>query len=324
MSRIFVTGGSGFIGTNLVQYLVDNGNHVVNYDIKEPRNIEHSTFWVGGDILDFEKLVEEVGKFNPEYFVHLAARTDLNGRNVVEYPANTEGVLNVVKAIRKCGFLKRVLFVSSRLVCKIGYLPQSDSDYCPSTFYGESKVVGEKIVRENASIIPCTWAILRPTSIWGPWFDTPYKEFFLSIVNSNYIHPRGLHIYKSFGYVGNSVFMIDKLLQCSRSLVHNKTLYLTDYPPIEVQKWANLIATKSGHPLPLEIPLYFLKLVAYAGNLMKFFGWRNPPLTKFRLNNLITNMVYETSNLENICGHLPYTLDDGVELTLEWLKLKRR
>lgn len=323
MSRVFVTGGSGFIGTNLIQSLLDNRNDVVNYDVKPPRNVSHKSLWVKGDILELNSLSEEINNFSPDYLIHLAARTDLDGIGIVDYSANTEGVLNVIKSVSKCTSIKMAIFASSRLVCRIGYLPLSDDDYCPDTFYGESKAIGEKIVRENAKAIRCAWIILRPTSIWGQWFDTPYKEFFLSIVNSYYVHPRGHRILKSFGYVGNSVFMIEKILYCDKSLVHGKTLYLADYPPLDVKIWADLIAVKSGTPLPREVPIHFLRILAFIGDLLKSLGWKKTPLTTFRLNNLTTDMVYKTAELEAICGQVPYKIEDGIELTLKWLRLQK-
>ncbi len=322
--KILITGGSGFIGTNLVQSLTEKGNLVINYDINPPRNPSHDSLWVKGDVLDANALASVVKDFNPEYFIHLAARTDLGGKDIQEYSANITGVQNVIDTIQVCQSLERVLFASSRLVCRIGYTPKTDDDYCPTTFYGKSKVMGERIVRENAHKIPSTWAIFRPTSIWGPWFDTPYKEFFLSILHSNYIHPKGHQIWKSFGYVGNSVYIIEKMLVCDSPLIHGKTFYLADYPPLEVKQWADLIATKSHNKHPLEVPLIFLKLIAILGDGLKVVGWKNPPLTSFRLSNLTTEMIYNTSLVEEIGGRLPYSIEDGVDLTLAWLKLQNK
>jgi hypothetical protein len=49
-------------------------------------------------------------------------------------------------------------------------------------------------------------------------------------------------------------------------------------------------------------------------------GWQNPPLTRFRLNNMITEMVYETSELERIVGPLPFSEKQGVAITVDWLR----
>jgi GlcNAc-P-P-Und epimerase len=324
MGKIFITGASGFIGTNLINHLYKQGHKLVNYDIAKPRNPAQTSLWQPGDVRDLTGLKTAIEKFSPDYLIHLAARTDLDGKNIDEYDSNTIGTLNIVEAIANSKTIKKVLFTSSRLVCKIGYTPSSDDDYCPTTFYGESKVIGERIVKEKAYKINPSWMILRPTSIWGPWFGTPYKEFFMSVLRSRYFHPKGLRITKSFGFVGNSVYQIEKLLDAPNTLTHSKTFYLTDYPPIEVNHWANLIAQKNGKQKVREAPIWFLATLAFAGNLLKKMGMKKPPLTTFRLNNIITNMVYNTQNLENICGKLPDSTETGIEKTLEWLKTQQR
>lgn len=319
MKRVFITGASGFIGTNLVEYLLNLGFSIANYDINPPRNISQINSWINGDVLDLNFLAGQVKAFRPNYFIHLAARTDLDGADLTQYQTNTIGVLNAIKSLQECTDLRRVCFASSRLVCKIGYSPLGEGDYCPDTFYGESKMLGEKLVRENSKLIPAPWFIFRPTSIWGPWFDTPYKEFFLSIYNSHYVHPQGSKISKSFGYVGNVVYILDKLMHCDHSTVNGKTVYIADYPPMDLKDWASMIAVAANRPHPREVPVIILKVLALAGDLLKAMGYKKPPLTRFRLNNLLTNMVYDTSLTEQICGRLPYSLQDGVNETVAWL-----
>jgi GlcNAc-P-P-Und epimerase len=299
--------------------LQDKKVEVLNYDIEPPRNKTQNKFWIKGNLLDSEKLKSSVESFNPDYIVHSAARTDLNGSTIDDYRVNTVGVSNLIDSLQFSKSLKRILFASSRLVCKIGYQPKSDTDYLPTTAYGESKVLGEKIVRDRAEDIPCPWMIFRPTSIWGPWFDVPYKDFFMMILNGRYVHPSGRKIRKSFGYIGNSIYMIDNFLFCDTNFIHEKTLYLTDYPELEVQDWANLIAKKSGNKPPREVPYFILKLVAFCGDIARSLGWKKPPLTSFRLDNLLTEMLHDTKEVKEICGELPYDLDTGVEKTLEWI-----
>ena len=321
MARFFVTGGSGFIGTNLVRSLLDNGHQVLNVDISPPRDPSLNAVWVEGDVRHRHTLSARVKDFRPQFIIHLASRTDLNGRNLADYAANYQGVENIIAAIMSVDTVDRVIFTSSQLVCRTGYIPQGDTDYRPNTLYGESKVMGEKIVREHADHLPA-WAIIRPTSIWGPWFDTPYKEFFLSILNAYYVHPRGRRIHKSYGFVGNTVHMIESLITCDPSLMHGRTMYIADYPPLELKHWADQIAVISGKRPPLQVPYALFKMAALFGDLLKKLGWKEPPLTSFRLFNLVSEMVYDTSPIEHICGPLPYSNEEGIKKTIDWLSQK--
>jgi nucleoside-diphosphate-sugar epimerase len=294
--RYICTGGSGFIGTNLIEKLVSDQNEVLNIDIQKPRNAFQNDYWIECDIRNVEKLEEITRKYNPDFFIHLAARTDLNGKTLEDYSANTLGVSSVINAVKKTDGIRSVLFASSRLVCKIGYLPKSEDDYFATTLYGQSKVIGEKIVRDQAKNLTCPWLIFRPTSIWGPWFGTPYKEFFMSILHRHYVHPKGRMIRKSFGYVGNAVFALEKMAINFPQVLKKKTIYLCDYEPIEVLDWSKKIASMAGISAPPEVDMSILKTLAWCGNLMKKAGVKEPPLTSFRLNNILTNMIYDTSH----------------------------
>ena len=143
--RILVTGGSGFIGTNLVEALIADGHSVLNIDIATPRMAGHLECWRNVDILDALRLKRAFVDFRPDLVVHLAARTDLDEkRSLSGYAANVAGTSNIVEAIEQAGSVNRSLFASSRLVCRIGHTPSDDLDYCPTTLYGQSKVEGEK------------------------------------------------------------------------------------------------------------------------------------------------------------------------------------
>ena len=98
--RILVTGGSGFIGTNLIESLQHAGHDLLNLDRSSPRNPNHGTIFKQVDILDAEHLTELVGDFKPTHVVHLAARTDLADGSVEPlYAANTTGTRNLINAM---------------------------------------------------------------------------------------------------------------------------------------------------------------------------------------------------------------------------------
>lgn len=242
--RVAITGGSGFIGTNLVEHYVASGVPVLNLDPAQPRNGQHVASWHKVDPLDADDITAKLGEFAPTHVFHLGARTDLHGTTLDDYAYNIRGVEVVIDACNKLVGLKRVVFASSRLVCRIGYRPTSDTDYCAPNAYGESKVRGEQIVRSANITFP--WVILRPTSIWGPWFDIPYRTFFLTVAANRYIHVGHRPVRKSFGYVGNSVQQLVAVAEASSDELDGTTAYLADSPPIEVMDMANRIQRELG------------------------------------------------------------------------------
>ena len=179
MDKILITGGSGFIGTNLINAILDK-YIIMNLDIQRPKIQDHYCFWENVDINNYEELEKKIIDFNPDYIIHLAARCDLNGNHIDDYKTNIVGVQNLLNVSQKVMNLKKIIVTSSMLVCRPGYYPKNVTDYYPSTIYGESKVLTEKSVWETD--LDCDVAIVRPTSIWGPWFEEPYFNFFKMII----------------------------------------------------------------------------------------------------------------------------------------------
>jgi nucleoside-diphosphate-sugar epimerase len=320
MSRVAITGGSGFIGSNLVEYLSNAGHEVLSLDLRPPRNPAAQCAFKPLDVLDRNGFIDAIATFDPHYFIHLASRTDLAGKSEHEYRANIEGVSNAVAAALSGSSLKRALFASSMYVCNMGYIPQSDEDYCPHTAYGKSKVIGEQIVRRELGDRR-NWAFIRPTSIWGPWFGEPYITFFHVVRNGMYLHPRGHRIRRSYGFVLNTVHQIARLMEHDdEAKIQGRVFYVADYEPIDTRAWAQTIASNFGSTRIHDVPLAVLRLAAKVGDIQKRLGVKNPKLTTFRLNNLLTNAVFDLSPLREIAGPQPYTISEGVTITVKWMR----
>ncbi len=319
-ARVLVTGGSGFIGTNLVGAYRAAGVTVANFDRAAPRNPADENAWTRVDLARPDELRSAVLKFRPTHVLHLGARTDLGGRDLADYSTNVEGVAALLQVLRELSHRpSRIVVASSRMVCRIGYQPASDEDYCPSTPYGQSKVETERLVRAAADL-PCVLA--RPTSIWGPWFDVPYRDFFLSVARHRYVHPAGRRIEKNFGFVGNTTWQLHKLMTADEEKVLGKTFYLADDPPIEVRDFALRISAALGTSRPRDVPLSMLTAMARVGDLLERAG-RTAPLTTFRLANLLTPMFHDLSPLTAVTGEPPYELDVSVPSTVEWMRSQR-
>ena len=316
--KIIVTGGSGFIGTNLIEKFIENSDYeILNIDILPPRNNKHTRYWKECDITNFENLSKIVLGFNPDYIVHLAARTDILGHDVKDYSANTIGVENMLKCCYELKNLKKVLFTSSMLVMKSGHKAAHILDYCPPNAYGISKVETENIVKNNH--LTCDWAILRPTSIWGPWFDT-YKDFFKMIMAGRYLSFGKKLCTKTYGFVGNVVYQIECLLKAdtSKEKFEDRIFYLGDKPDYDISEWGQEIADIAGKKIR-HIPFFVIKLAAYVGDFIKLFGVM-PPMSSFRLRNMMTNNIMDVSPTFKYAPNPPYTRKQASEITVNWIK----
>ena len=202
------------------------------------------------------------------------------------------------------------------LVCHTGYYPKDQFDYAPNTLYGESKVETEKIVWDNKP--QCDWAIIRPTSIWGPWFGVPYRNFFDMVISRKYFHIGRKSCTKTYGYVGNAVYQIEQILFHETLNEDQKVFYIGDNPPTNIETWANEIAAELNSNIK-RVPFWMLKTAAYFGDLLKLFNITFP-MTSFRLKNMTTDNIIDLSETYNIAPNPPYSRIDGIKATLQWLK----
>jgi GlcNAc-P-P-Und epimerase len=318
IARLLVTGGSGFIGTNAVEFGRAYAGAVCSIDVAPPRNPAHAPYWRRCDLLDRGAVRAVVAGFRPTHVLHLAARTDLREtRDLAGYAANTAGVRHLTEALAESG-CDRAVYTSSMLVCRNGYRPRDEFDYCPDTLYGASKVEGERIVRDARPRFP--WCIVRPTSIWGPWFGEPYRGFFEAVARGVYRHPGRRPVVKAFGYVGNTVWQLYGLLTAPAQPIDGRVFYLSDYETLSVRQWAELVADAlRARPIgSLPVPLF--RAAALAGDLLKAAGVSKPPLTSFRLRNMLTSSAFDLSPIRELSGPLPFSVAEGVRATAEWLK----
>ena len=315
--RMLITGGSGFIGTNLVELYLGRGVPTVNLDALPPRNPAHGHCWIQTDVRNAEALKFRFDAFRPTHVIHMAARTDLRGQSVPDYDTNTKGVESVIEAVGACGAVERVVYASSMLVCRAGYRPVADNDYAPSTPYGQSKGIGEDVVRRGAPDGP-VWSIVRPTSIWGPWFGEPYRDFFQAVLRKWFVKFGAGGARKTFGYVGNTVYQLDALLRAPKELAHGSTFYLGDRPPLAIGEWADQIAAQAGVRLPWTVPLGLARLAARAGDAASRIGIA-APITSFRLSNMTTDNEIGLDDIYAVAGEPPCSVREGIRATLDWL-----
>jgi GlcNAc-P-P-Und epimerase len=313
--KVLVTGSSGFIGQALARRMRAAGHQVGGLD-KGPGAMTDFTC----DILDAARLKDAVSGFSPNAVVHLAARIDLDEKtNLAGYSANIEGVQNLIAAVRLTPSIKRAIWTSSQLVCRVGYVPRSDTDYTADTLYGQSKVRTEELVRESDGA-GRDWCLARPTTVWGPGMSAHYQRFLRMIQRGYYFHVGKGPLWKSYSYIENIAFQYERLLAAPAEIIHRKTFYLADYEPIDLLAWSDAFQRAFQSRAIPHMPLGIARMLAHCGDAVNSLGVKKFPFNSFRLNNVLTQYQFDLKPTEAVCGPLPYDMEQGVAETAAWLR----
>jgi nucleoside-diphosphate-sugar epimerase len=315
--RVFVTGGSGFIGTALVSRLLAAQYEVTNFDIAAPCVAAHAKYWIPGNILDRQGLQTAMSHCSPAAVIHLAARTDTFSQNLDDYRVNTEGSANVIEACKQQKAVESFVLTSSQFVFGPFGQPKNDEDFRPHTVYGESKCVSEYYLR-NSNMDAC-WTIVRPTNIWGPWHKRYADEFWNVLRRGLYVHPKGPEVIRCYGYVGTVADQIITILNLPAETVNHQVLYLGD-PPLRLIEWVNGFSIGiTGHRVR-EVPYAFLRIVALAGDGLQAITGRVAPLSSSRLQSMTESYVTPMAKTFEILGPPRQSLHDGIDETVRWLR----
>tara|TARA_B100001778_G_scaffold323805_1_gene317482 strand:+ start:182 stop:1111 length:930 start_codon:yes stop_codon:yes gene_type:complete len=224
MDKILVTGGSGFIGSNVIEEL-SKSYKVTNFDLKTSKNTEVEQ--IIGDIRDKELVQQAVEKCDA--IIHLAAQVSVPLS--IDYPQktleiNVQGTQNIIDAAHKFGIKRLIMASSAAVYGEASDLPLKEesagqclSPYAQSKWENESQIL---LARDNG----LEAVALRFFNVYGPGQSTdgayaaviPKFVEMLSNGKQPIVYGDGLQS-RDFVHVKDLVRAIENLLLCDWNLV---------------------------------------------------------------------------------------------------------
>ena len=179
MTRWLVIGGAGYIGSHVVQALLDSGRDVMIYDDMSSglmRRVPDGVEVIEADVHDASALAHTFRQNEIDGVIHLAAKKAAGESVDVPlhyYRENVDGLLTVLEAMEGTG-VKRLVYSSSAAVYGTPQVNPVDESapLLPESPYGETKVVGEWMARDCGVAWGLSWSALRYFNVAGAASDS--------------------------------------------------------------------------------------------------------------------------------------------------------
>ncbi len=326
--KAYVTGGTGFIGSHLVERLVDQGYHVTCL-IRKTSNLRWLNHLLAakspqvqpvmGDLHDSDALASHVR--DADIVFHLAGLT--KAPDAATYDRiNAGGTERLIEAcLRAHPNLDRFVYCSS--LAAIG--PSRDTtpnteDVTPQplTDYGRSKLKGETIVREYADCLPIT--IIRPPAVYGPR-DTDIFLFF-RLINRGVMPILGDEN-KLLSLVHVKDLVAGIYTAAVSKCAVGETYFLTDG---DIHTWMGIERTiadaQAKRPFKMKVPLFLLDFISIFTEAAAKVTRQTPTLNRQRVRDLRQRFwICDSTKAQKELGYRPtYFLQKGIQETADWYR----
>jgi len=320
--KALVTGASGFIGSHLVEVLLERGAHVrclirMTSDLKWLRNLPLEL--VRGDCSDRASLKEAVE--GVDIVFHLAGVTKA-AKEKTYFDINAWGTENVIRACLEHNMhLRKFIYVSSQAAagpCRDGGR-KKESDLCePVSPYGRSKRMGEELAIAHSHELPIL--ILRPCAVYGPR-DRDIFCFFKIL--SKGIKPclSGGDRHVSLCFVHD---VIEAILQAADAQgFSGEIFFVSDGHEYRMEEIGDIFArVMEVTPRCLRVPTWMIFGIASLSEVLSFFTKRPPLLSRGKVEEIVQqNWVCDITKAKTLLGFQPrMPLSQGAKVTVEWYR----
>ena len=259
-----VTGGSGFIGSHIVDKLLENNYDVKIFDVAKPHRKDVN--FIKGDITSLKSLTEAMKGI--EYVYHIAALSNID--KVVEKPIeavdlNIASTTKVLEAARKSK-VKRVIYASSYFV-----------DSGKGHIYTTTKAASEMLCKDYYNLYGLPYTILRYGTVYGP---RSRGEDVISIAVNKALSKQPFIIKGDGSQSRNFIYaedLADGSVAALKDIAENKTYVLEGSQEITIKEVAETVKKLAGD-LKIEYkkarPVDYTGKVTHDDEVQKELAWK--------------------------------------------------
>lgn len=302
--NILITGSTGFVGTNLQEYLAKTGLPFTIYNLSRSE--------LAGSVLDFSKLLKDQ---NINTIVHLAGKAhDLKKKSTPEeyYLVNAELTTKLYEAFAdsnasKFIFISSVKAVADKVVSNLSesFVP------APATDYGKSKLLAEYKIQTTILSEGKSFYILRPCMIHGPGNKGNFNLLY-DFARRGIPYPLAAFKNKrSFLSITNLCFVINSFLL--RQNIPSGIYHVADEEALSTNRMMEIFGEVMGKaPRMLNISPRLIRAIARLGDILPL------PINSERLQKLTENYLVSNKKLIDALGEpLPIMSEEGLRITVQ-------
>lgn len=314
---VAITGGTGFVGSHLVDTLCAAGiePRVLVRSPQAPRWIGgRPVQWVPGSLDDkdsLERLVEGSGTV-----IHVAAVVRA-GRAGEFDRTNRGGTAALVEAVQRRAPQARLVHVSSLAALGPSSTPagsKADDPPRPASAYGRSKLAAE----HEVSRVPGAWVVLRPPAVYGPR-DTDVLQFFQMAARRLMVAPSGER-WITTAFVAD---VVRAIVAAAAVGVAGRSYHIGEPQPRSMDDLMSQLAAAGGVEARIvHVPPALVTLAGIGGSLLHLLGLRRIAMTRDKAADIVARhwSSRTADDLEDLGIRRWTAFDQGAAVTWRWYR----
>lgn len=289
MDKLLFTGGTGFLGHNVMPILVKQ------YDV--------TTCGITPEDMVKANLAKEVPVLPERYEVvlHACGKAHIVPKTEAEkqafYDVNYQGTVNLCTSLEKVGVPKALVFISTVAVygCEYGELIMEEHPLEGTSPYAESKIMAEKYLTEWCIRHDVTLGILRPSLLAGKDAPGNLGAMVAGIKNGFYMNIAG-------GKVIKSILMAEDIARLIPLLVEKGGVYnVCDTRQPSFGEISISVAQQLGKGKPLSIPFWMAWCMAKVGDMLG----SKAPINSYKLEKMTKSLTFSNEKARKVLGWEP-------------------